>query len=77
MSILIRTSQQLDDLDKLGVDEEYYDTNELYNKLIEYIKDRLFEDKDFHKIIYYYLVDTYKLSGTEICLCYLTRCVRI
>ena len=56
------------DLDKLGVDEEYYDTNELYNKLIEYIKDRLFEDKDFHKIIYYYLVDTYKLSGTEICL---------
>lgn len=56
------------DLDKLGVDEEYYDTNELYNKLIEYIKDKLYEDKDFHKIIYYYLVDTYKLSGTEICL---------
>ena len=56
------------DLDKLGVDDKYYDTNELYNKLIEYIKDILFEDKDFHKILYYYLVDTYKISGTEICL---------
>ena len=61
------------DLDKLGVDEEYYDTNELYNKLIEYIKDRLFEDKDFHKIIYYYLWIPTNYQELKFAFCYLTK----
>lgn len=55
-------------LDKLNIDNEYYDTKEVYRKLLEYLQDTLSEDKEFHKLIYYYLIDTYKLSGTEICL---------
>ena len=55
-------------LDKLGIDNEYLDTNELYQKLLDYLRELLLDDKDFHKIIYYYLIDSYKLSGTEICL---------
>lgn len=55
-------------LDKLAIDNEYFDTNELYQKLLDYLKDILVDDKDFHKLIYYYLIDSYKLSGTEISL---------
>lgn len=56
------------DLDSLQIDNEYYNTDELYQKLIDYLKDYLTKDKDFHKLLYYYLIDSYKLSGTEICL---------
>ncbi len=55
-------------LDELEIDNEYYATEELYTKLLAYIKDFLIKDEEFHKMIYYYLIDSYKLSGTEICL---------
>lgn len=56
------------DLNKLSIGNEYYSTRELYDKLIEYIKKQLKKDSSFQKKIYYYLIYSKKLSGTEICL---------
>lgn len=56
------------DLTDLKAGDEYYSTDELYEKLIEHVKELLVEDKNFHKLLYYYLVYSYKLSGSEICL---------
>nr|WP_279380754.1 penicillin-binding transpeptidase domain-containing protein [Mobilitalea sibirica] len=56
------------DLSKLNVGEEYYSSEELYQKLLDYTKDILLSDDKFNKKIYRDLVFSYKLSGTEICL---------
>ncbi len=56
------------DLSKLGVGEEYYYTEELYDKLIDHTKKILKTDDNFNKMIYRNLVFSYKLSGREICL---------
>lgn len=56
------------DLSKLGVGSEYYSTDELYTKLVEYAMDLLVDDKEFEKKIYRTLVFSKKLSGREICL---------
>ncbi|NLO08520.1 MAG: hypothetical protein GX129_01455 [Clostridiales bacterium] len=55
------------DLSKLGV-TTYFNSEELYQKLIEYTWDILEDDSTFNKKIYRYLVFSYKLSGTEISL---------
>ncbi len=56
------------DLSILGVGDEYYSAEELYQKLIDYTKNLLKEDNKFQKMIYRNLIFSYKLSGTEICL---------
>lgn len=56
------------DLNKLEIEEKYYSTEEIYEKLLEYTNRTLKEDDDFNKKIYRSLVYSYKLSGTEICL---------
>ncbi len=56
------------DLSKLSVGDEYYSAEELYGKLIKYMKNILKEDSIFNKKIYRDLVFSYKLSGSEICL---------
>ena len=55
------------DLSKLGVDS-YFNSDELYEKLLNYTKKVLEEDGTFSKKIYRYLIFSYKLSGIEICL---------
>ncbi|NLJ97419.1 MAG: hypothetical protein GX321_09735 [Clostridiales bacterium] len=55
------------DLSKLGVDS-YYNSEELYQKLLDYTKSSLEKDRTFSKKIYRHLIFSYKLSGTEICL---------
>jgi len=55
------------DLNKLDVDT-YYSSEELYQKLLNYTLELLEADSTFNKKIYRYLVFSYKLSGTEICL---------
>jgi penicillin-binding protein 2 len=55
------------DLSKLGV-TTYYNSEELYQKLLDYTWDILEDDSTFNKKIYRHLVFSYKLSGTEICL---------
>jgi penicillin-binding protein 2 len=56
------------DLTKLNIGDEYLSTEEIYEKLLIYIKDALKDDGTFHKKLYRDLVYSYKLSGTEICL---------
>lgn len=56
------------DLTKLNIGDEYFSTDELYAKLLDYIKNLLLEDNTFHKKVYKDLVYSYKLSGKEICL---------
>ena len=56
------------DLSKLNIGREYNRADELYNKLIAYVKDILKKDSTFNKKIYHNLVFSYKLSGKEICL---------
>jgi penicillin-binding protein 2 len=56
------------DLSKLSVGDKYNTVEELYNKLIKYIKNILDDDDKFNKKIYRNLVFSYKLTGTEISL---------
>ena len=56
------------DLSILDVGEDYYSSEELYEKLIEYTLKLLENDLDFSKKIYKYLIYSYELSGREICL---------
>lgn len=61
-------SQRWIDLDKLSIGDEYYSSEELYKKLLEYIKKLLKNNSTFTKKIYNYLIYSYKLTGKEICL---------
>lgn len=56
------------DLSKLNIGDEFYTTEELYEKLMEYTQKGLKKDSIFTKKLYYYLIYSYKLSGKEICL---------
>lgn len=60
------------DLDKLeseyGLGNEYYETDEWYEKLVSYTMDLLVDDAEFEKKIYRTLIFTKKLTGKEICL---------
>lgn len=56
------------DLSQLEIGDEYYSSEELYQKLVAYTKEILIHDDKFNKNIYRDLVFSYKLSGTEICL---------
>lgn len=56
------------DLTKLDVGDNYYSTDELYEKLMEFTWEYLQNNKGFQKKVYKDLVYSYKLSGTEICL---------
>lgn len=61
-------SQNWVDLSKLGRDGAYYDNDEWYSMLVEYVLDYFQDDKEFEKKIYRTLIFTKKLTGTEICL---------
>lgn len=56
------------DLGKLSIGDEYYSSRELYDKLLQYIKELLINNSTFNKKIYYYLIYSYKLTGKEICI---------
>jgi len=57
------------DLSVLEVGDQYYSTEELYDKLITYTKENLLKkDSKFKKMIYRSLVFSYNLTGSEICL---------
>ena len=56
------------DLSKLEIGDDYYSSTEIYKKLLTYTFDNLKDDKAFAKKIYYYLIDTYVVSGQELCI---------
>lgn len=60
-------SKQWIDITALDVDEEYADTSEVYDALVEYIMKDLEESTDFAKIIYQYLVEGGNISGRDLC----------
>lgn len=56
------------DLSKLGKDGVYYDNDEWYSMIVDYVLEYFKDDKEFEKKIYRTLIFTRKLTGTEICL---------
>lgn len=61
-------SQQWIDLDKLDIGNDFYSTQEIYKKLVDYGINLLENDTAFTKMIYSYMIYHYELSGRDICL---------
>lgn len=55
-------------LDVLNVGAEWYTTEELYQKLLDYTMNLLAGNKDFSKLIYCNMIWNYQISGRDICL---------
>lgn len=51
-----------------SAESKYSDTDEIYNKLVEYINKSLLTDTEFSKKIYYYLIYSGAVSGNQVCL---------
>lgn len=57
------------ELSKLNLDQNYADSETVYNALVDYIVEKLTaNDKNFTKLIYEYLINTGRITGKEICL---------
>ena len=52
----------------LNIDKSWYDTEELYAKLLDYTITLLEKDKAFSKLVYHDMIYDYTLSGKEVCL---------
>ena len=55
-------------LDRLNIGSEYYDTNELYQYLYEYIVNHLRDDSEYQNKIYRTLIFNYTLKGRDVSL---------
>lgn len=51
----------------LSIDSRYSDSVEIYQKVLDYIFERLKEDKKFDKKIYRYLINNDTVTGRQIC----------
>ena len=56
------------DITKFDTESKYSDSTEIYDALINYITDKLKNDKDFNKKIYKYMINQELVTGTQICL---------
>lgn len=56
------------DLSVLNIGEEYFSTEEIYDKLIDYGMKLLDDDVEYPKMVYSYLIHQHELSGRDICL---------
>ena len=57
------------DLSKLEIDQNYADSQAVYDALCQYITKKITEnDKEFTKLIYKYLVEAGSITGSQICL---------
>ncbi len=56
------------DISALEIGEEYFSTEELYEELIKYVIKVLTLDNSFNKLLYKNMIDSYVLTGKEICL---------
>lgn len=56
------------DLAKLEVGDDFYSTEELYEKLLDYMEEILKTDSSFTKKIYRTMIFSHKLSGSELCI---------
>lgn len=55
------------DVSKLEVTSEYADSQEIYDKLSDYIQENLTTQKDFSKLIIKYMIKGDKISGKMVC----------
>jgi len=55
------------DVSKLDLEEQYSDSEQIYEKIVEYILEQLDEDLDFTKKIYRFMIKKDIISGTQIC----------
>lgn len=56
------------DVTKLNVEEDYADSAQIYDTLIQYVLERLPKDSAFEKKVYRFMVKNDIISGREICL---------
>ena len=56
------------DLGKLNIGNDYFSTEELYSKLVDYGFELLSEDIKYIKMVYSYLIYHYELSGKDCCI---------
>ena len=54
-------------VDKLSLDNQYYDSEEIYSSIVTYITDQLSSDVYFDKKMYKYMIDDGMISGTDAC----------
>lgn len=56
------------DISKFNLNNQYSDTSEVYNQLVEYICNDIKKDSGFSKKMYKYMIRDNQLSGREICM---------
>ncbi len=56
------------DVTKISGDTQYMDTAEMYTALADYIADYLYEDDNFCKQVYRYMLQEDSISGADVCL---------
>ena len=56
------------DTSKLGVEDKYLDTEQVYTALVDYINERLYRDNDFGKKLFKQLIKKYTITAGDICL---------
>ena len=56
------------DVTKISGDNPYLDSAEIYQSVLQYIRDTLMDDAEFGKMLYKYMLLDDQLSGREICL---------
>ncbi len=55
------------DVSKLDIDNQYADSEQIYNQIISYIENVLEQDYDFQTRLYKYLLLNDNISGTQVC----------
>ncbi len=55
------------DVSKLSIDNQYADSEEIFDQIVKYIIDTLSEDYDFQTRLYKYLLLDGNISGTQVC----------
>lgn len=60
-------SQNWVDVTQLQMSSQYSDSKEIYNCIVDYILDKLSNDKSFDKKIYRYMINNDEITGKQIC----------
>lgn len=55
-------------LDNLEIDDNYYSSDEVFQKIADYVLDEIGDDSAFDKKVYHAMVDKGTITGREICL---------
>lgn len=56
------------DISELNLGTAYYDTAEMYDALVQYIKEEMNSQAEFDKLLYKYMIKSGVLSGRDVCL---------